>query len=68
VAGLVALLLGDSCDTTGGETGCSRADELGEAADELELGVRGGYAKLVAEKVFGVEEGFEGVPVMMSTR
>jgi len=41
VAGGYALLLADSGDTAGGKAGSAGADELGEAADELEFGLGG---------------------------
>lgn len=61
VAGLVALLLADSSDTTRGQAGGAGANELSRPADELELGAVGLDVKLVKEEVKGLLKVLIGV-------
>ena len=61
MAALDVLLLADGGDATGGEARGARADELGKAAAELELGARGVDAELGGEEFVGLGEVLEGV-------
>lgn len=54
VAGLVTLLLADGGDAAGREARGARADQLGGAADELELGAVGADVELGLEEVQGL--------------
>ena len=54
VAGLVALLLADGGDAAGREAGGAGADQLGSAADELELGAVGADVELGLEEIQGL--------------
>lgn len=51
VSGLEVLLFANGGDTTGRKTGSARADQLGSAPDQLQLGRVGAKVKLVKEEV-----------------
>lgn len=51
VAGLIALLLADSGDTTCGQAGSAGADKLSRSADKLELWPVGLDVQLVEEEI-----------------
>jgi len=61
VAGVDALLLADGGDAAGREAGGARADQLGQAAAELEFGFRGPDGEGVGQEVGGFGEVFVGV-------
>ena len=61
VAGRVAGVLRDGGDAAGRQARGARADQLGGAPDELELGLGGVDAELVLEEVFGLVKVLEGV-------
>lgn len=61
VAGGDALFLADGGDAAGGEAGGAGADELGEAAAELEFGLGGADGEGAGEEVGGFGEVFVGV-------
>lgn len=61
VAGVDALLLADGGDAAGREAGGARADQLGQAAAELEFGFRRPDGERVGHEVGGFGEVFVGV-------
>lgn len=66
VAGGVVLLLADGRDAAGGQAGGAGADQLGEAADELELGAGADDIELLGEGVVGLLEVLKGIPADVS--
>lgn len=62
VARLVALLLADGGDTAGREASGAGANELGQAADELELATGAVDAETSLEEIGCLLEVLEGVP------
>lgn len=61
MARAVALLLADGGDAAGRETGGASTDQLGGAADQLELLVVGGDLELGLEQLVGLGQVLEGV-------
>lgn len=61
VAGMHVLFLADGRDTAGRETGSASADELCEAADQLQLGLGGFDTEGFLEGVAGLLQVLEGV-------
>lgn len=63
VAASNVLLLADTSDTTGRETGCTRTDELGEATEDFCFGLFDGEAEIAAEEVDCVLQVLKRIPV-----
>lgn len=68
VAGWVVLLLANGRDAAGGQAGGAGADELGEPADQLELGSGADDVELLGEGVVSLLEVLEGIPADVSIK
>lgn len=63
VAAGEVLLLGNTSNTTGGETGCTCTDELGEAAEDFCFGLFDGEAEISTEEVDCVLQILKRIPI-----
>lgn len=63
VTRLVVLLLADSCNTAGRQTGGAGANELGYAADQFQLMTSSGDVEAGVEEIMGLLKVLEGIPI-----